>query len=240
MVRIINKMIWIAFLSLLLLGVPVLSGRIADLFSYRAVDPDGAFAWISVHHIVQALIFLAIMLMIKKLRAVDFGFSWGNKTRGRQYVIKFTLIFGMGSLVSYIISVISQAFETFAYPLNALNIVGYLSFQLLLSGPSEELIFRAFAITLFAWVLKGRIFGGKLSSANLVAAVIFGMAHMSFSLSPFSVSYNPYQVAMSFVLGCIYGDCYEKTGSMYYPMILHSISNVIMVSFQIIATAVFS
>ncbi len=64
------------------------------------------------------------------------------------------------------------------------NIIGQLSFQLLLSGPSEELIFRAFAITMLALVIKDRVFNGKASAANIIAAVIFGLAHMSFSFHP--------------------------------------------------------
>jgi uncharacterized protein len=38
----------------------------------------------------------------------------------------------------------------------------------------------------------------------------------------------------------IYGDCYEKSKSMYYPMMMHSICNVIMVSIVVIATNIVS
>jgi uncharacterized protein len=114
--------------------------------------------------------------------------------------------------------------------------MGQLGFQLFLSGPSEELIFRAFAITMLALVLKGRVFNGKVSVANIIAAFIFGLAHVGFLFAPFAVTYNSFQVILSVILGFFYGDCYEKPRSMYYPMIMHSISNVVMVGFTIIAT----
>lgn len=114
--------------------------------------------------------------------------------------------------------------------------LGQLSFQLLLSGPSEELIFRAFAITMLGIVIKNRVFNGKASAANIIAAVIFGLAHIRFSFAPFAVVYNPLQVVMAIVLGLFYGDCYEKSQSIYYPMMMHSISNIIMVGITIIAT----
>ena len=236
MTKAFKSILWVLFLTLILLGVPRLSGMIAGFFDYQAIDPDGAYAWISVHHLVQALIFVIIIIIINKFKPLEYGFGWGNKEVGRKYVLSFTLIFGAGSLVTHLLMVLTSSFQQFAYPLTATNIIGQLSFQLLLSGPSEELIFRAFAITMLALVIRNRVFNGKASSANVIAAVIFGLAHMSFSFAPFAVVYNPFQVALSIVLGFFYGDCYEKSRSVYYPMIMHSISNVVMVGLTIIAT----
>lgn len=236
MKKILNNVLWVLFLSLLLLGIPRLSGMIASLFDYLSIDPDGAYAWISVHHIVQALIIIVIIVGIRMVKPLEFGFGWGDKAVGKKYVLSFTLIFGAGSLATHILMVLTNSFQPFAYPLTATNIVGQLSFQLLLSGPSEELLFRAFAITMLALVIKNRVFHGKASMANIIAAVIFGLAHMRFSFAPIAVSFSTYQVVLAIVLGLFYGDCYEKTRSMYYPMLMHSISNVLMVGFTIIAT----
>ena len=209
---------------------------IASFFDYQAIDPDGAYAWITIHHIVQALIFMIIIVLLNMFKPLEYGFGRGNKQVGKKYVLAFTLIFGAGSIASHLLTILTSSFQPFAYPLTAVNIIGQLSFQLLLSGPSEELIFRAFATTMLALVIKKRIFNGKASAANIIAAAIFGLAHMSFSFAPFAVSYNPFQVVMSFILGFFYGDCYEKSKSMYYPMMMHSISNVVMVGLTIIAT----
>ncbi len=152
------------------------------------------------------------------------------------FVLKFFIIFGIGSIVSHFLAISIGSFQPFGYPLNPTNIIGQLGFQFFLSGPSEELIFRAFAITMLAFVLKGRFLKFKVSSANIIAAAIFGLAHVGFSFVPFELHYDIFQVLMSVTLGLFYGDCYEKTNSMYYPMIMHSISNVIMVGLTIIAT----
>ena len=234
--KVLKSILCVLLLTLILLGVPKLSGMVASLFDYQAIDPDGAYAWISVHHIVQALIFIIIIVVLNRFKPLDYGFGWGNKEVGLKYVLFFTLIFGAGSLASHLLMILTNSFQQFAYPLTATNIIGQLSFQLLLSGPSEELIFRAFAITMLALVVNNRVLKGKASMANIIAAVIFGLAHMSFSFAPFAVSYNPFQLVLSFVLGFFYGDCYEKSRSMYYPMMMHSISNVVMVGVTIIAT----
>ncbi len=233
----LQNSLWILFLAILLLGIPRLAGAFADLFSYQAVDPDGSYAWISVHHILQALIFIITIIATTRFKPLDFGFKWGNKALGKKYVLLFTLIFGAGSVVTHVATILSGAFQPFPYPLTATNIFGQMGFQLFLSGPSEELIFRGFAITMLALFIRGKFLKGKVSCANLVAAVIFGLAHVGISFDPFSLTYHPFQVILSIGLGIVYGDCYEKTGSVFYPMILHSISNVVMVGLTIIATS---
>jgi uncharacterized protein len=234
--QILKKSLWIFILAVILLGVPRLSGVIADLFNYHTIDPDGSYAWITVHHLAQAIIFLLIIALISKFKRLNYGFSWGNIEAGKNYVLSFTLIFAAGSLASHVITFLTNAFQPFPYPLTSVNIFGQLGFQLFLSGPSEELIFRAFAITLLALSIRGRFLKGKVSYANFIAAIIFGLAHVKFSFAPCAAEYSLYQVFLSVTLGIFYGDCYEKTGSVYYPMIMHSISNVVMVSLTVIAS----
>lgn len=230
------KLFLTLFLTLLLLGIPKLAGAIANGFDYGAMDPDGAFAWLFVHHLAQAAIFLVIIMVIRRFRPLDFGLSWGNEAIGKAYVLRFTWIFSLYMVASYILILMTKSFQPFPYPLIPRNIVGYLGFQLLGSGPSEELIFRAFAITMLGLVLKGRVFSSKVSLTNIVATVIFGLAHVSFSFAPFQVSYSPMQVLFAMGLGLFYGDCYEKSGSVFYPMMMHSIGNVLSVGATVLLT----
>ena len=116
MKKIIINTLWVMLITILLLGVPRLSAMIADLLDYQAIDPDGAFAWISVRHMVQALIFILIMKVVKNIRPLEFGYGWGNKEAGRKYVLSFTIIFGAGSLVSHLITIFANSFQRFPYP----------------------------------------------------------------------------------------------------------------------------
>ena len=244
-----KQVVWVLFIAALLLGVPRLGGLAADQFDYSAVDPDGAFAWISVHHIVQALIVLAIMVVISAVSAIRFGFGWGDRKVGLLYVRVLVLIFAAYAVISVIIMVATGSWASFPYPFTARNVAGQLGFQLLLSGPSEELIFRAFGITMLALVLKGAVFGGEtaigkglttvlggeLTVANLIATIVFGLAHIRVTFAPFSLSYSTFQVFYSMVLGLFYGVCYERSESMVYPMIMHSITNVVAVGVLVAA-----
>ncbi len=235
MLILLKKVLWALFLVLLLLGVPRLAGLFAHQFDYTGVDPHGAFAWVSVHHIFQAVVFLIIMVAVSRFTAIKFGFGWGDRKVGLFYVRLFAMIFFAYTVVSLIIIIATGSFQEFPYPLIARNIVGQLGFQLLLSGPSEELIFRAFSITMLALLFKGRIIKGKISIANIIAALIFGLAHVGIAFAPFALSYNVFQVVYSVALGLVYGVCYEQSKSMIYPMIMHSMSNVVAVGVSVIA-----
>ena len=231
----LKKLGWILFIALILLGVPRLAGLFANQFNYIGIDPDGAFAWITIHHIVQALLLLPVIFILVRTKDYNFGFSVGDKKVGLYFVRLFAIIFTIYMVVSLIIVFLVGNFNTFPYPLTIRNILGQLGFQLFLSGSSEELIFRAFAITMLSLYLKGSFFSGKISSANFIAAIIFALAHVGFNFFPFSMTYDPFQLVYAGTLGITYGICYERSKSMIYPMIMHSMSNVVAVGVSIIA-----
>lgn len=238
MKQMLKKFVFILLLSFVLLFAPKIGGWVADLFSYQSIDPDGAFMWISVHHIVQAIIILLLVIILSKVSHVKYYLGFGNKDVGMNYLKKFLVIFSVYAVIAYIITIISGTFQPFQYSLNARNISGYIGFQLLLSGPSEEFIFRAFSISMFVFFITERRLNKHLSYAVLFSAIIFGIAHVGISFNPFSISYSIFQVGYAIVLGYFYGDCYEKSKSFVYPMIMHSFTNVVMVGLTIILSFV--
>lgn len=230
----IRCIMWSLFLTILLLGIPKLASIIVSIFDFQLIDPDGAFARLSVRHIVISLLVILLMGAINIIKPMDYGIGWGDKETGKKYTLSFFKYFCMYTTGAFITVIATNSFQQFEYALTATNITGHLGFQLLLSGPVEELVFRGFSITLLTVVIRGRIFNGKISIANLIAAIIFGLAHMNFLFNPFEIRYSLFQVIYAFVLGLFYGDCYEKSNSVFYPMIMHSFTNVVMVGTLII------
>ena len=144
-------------LILLLLGIPRVAGWTANFFDYSQIDPDGAFAWLTVHHVVQALLFVPLFALVRWVEPeVNFGLGWGNRQVGRQCLGRFIFWFSVYTVGAFVTAIATNTLQPFGWPLTDRNIWGQLGFQLFLSGPSEELIFRAFAITTFGFSLKGR------------------------------------------------------------------------------------
>lgn len=233
MKNIMLKSLYVIGLTILLLGIP-LSGRfVANSFDLSRLDPDGSFLWISIHHITQAIVALIIIFVITRFKTLDFGFSLGNKEAGIKGLKAFMLFFSLYVLGAYL-STIFTGFQPFQFPLTSRNIIGYLGFQLLLSGPSEEIIFRALSITLFSLIINKTVWKDRISITNIYAAVIFGLAHVYIGFDPFQLSYSLFQVIYAMVLGYFYGMVYIKSKSVIYPMLMHSFSNVLMVGVTII------
>ena len=206
---------------------------IANCFDYKAIDEYGIFAYVSVHHIVQMLIALLAIIILNKKYKIDFGFSAGNKKSGKKYLLVFTVAVLIFTLISYGIRYFSNQIIQYDYPLNARNVVGTLGFQLLLSGTSEEILFRALPIGILTfWIgsnTEKKFTKLNISYEVIVAAVLFSIAHIKWTINPFSISMNYLQLIYCFVLGVVYGKAYQESNSVIYPMIMHSISNVIMV-----------
>lgn len=228
------KGLYALILAFVLLFVPKIGGWVADLFTYTAIDPDGAFMWISVHHIVQALIILVIIMGMIKVTSIKFHLGFGNQSEGRKYLKRFVLIFSVYTIIAFAVTIFSSSLQPFAYPLTARNMGGYLAFQALLSGPSEELVFRAFSISAFSYLVSDKRLFRNMSYAVIFSSFIFGIAHVRFSLNPFTVSFSTFQVGYAMVLGYFYGECYERTKGVVFPMIMHSFTNVLMVGLTIL------
>lgn len=210
-----------------------LGGIVASLFTYELIDVDNVFAWITTHHIVQMIIAIIIITIVHLIYRADFGFKIGDYKTGLQYVMLFSFIFIIYTVGGYVISYFNNLLVDYTYPLNFQNVIGTLSFQLLFSGTSEEILFRALPISLMVLVSDTSIVVkvGKLNITleTIIAALLFSIAHINWTLFPLTLSYNSFQVIYAFILGVIYGITYQKSGSIIYPIIMHGISNVVMV-----------
>ena len=194
-------------------------------FDYSFIDPDGLFAQVAIHHIIQMLCAIAAILIIGKVKNID-GFKLRPRfdPKGIKYTVVFCVILVVYYLAVYIAGSFTGTINTYDYELNSVNVAGTLGFQLLLSGPSEEILFRSLPITLILSVLDP---DSKRDRAIAVfgTALLFAVAHID--MITFSIPW--FQVCYAFVLGIAYGYTFIRTKSVIYSMIMHSMSNVISV-----------
>lgn len=201
---------------------------VAGLFDYSAVDKDGVFMRITVHHVVQMLIALAAVIVTAKLKKVDFYIRPKFSKTGICYTAVFSVAIAIYALASYVVGYRLNRIAPYEYELSPLNIAGSLGFQLLLSGTSEEILFRAFPITILE--LVSRRMEHKVRLLNIViASFLFSLAHIKLSAVPFAVSFSWFQLIYAFILGIAYGIALEKSNSVLYPAVMHGMSNFIMV-----------
>lgn len=199
---------------------------VANLFNYTVLDPDNLFMFLCVHHIVQAIIGLIVIVIIYRVKGISFNLKPKVSKDGIKFTALFIAAITVYVSITYFVGYKSGTIAPYDYELNERNCLGYLGFQLLLSGPSEEILFRALPITVLS------LFDTKSKNkwvAIIISAVLFGIAHIGWSINPFTLSVSWFQVVYAFILGVAYGITYIKSKSIIYPMVMHSMSNVIMV-----------
>ena len=199
----------------------------ARIFDYSAIDSDGIFMTVSVHHAVIAGFSLLVMLLLYKTKR----FTFGLKPKIERTAVKYTVAYCIFIFVYYILWYVIIGFllngvNGVGYALTGRNVIGTLGFQLLLSGPAEELLFRALPVA----CLRAVCTEGKKTDALLIlflTSLLFTAAHINWHVAASSQWYSLLYV---FFNGIAYGFVYLKTKRIIYPMLMHSISNVISVS----------
>lgn len=230
----VSKLLYGSFAVVALFIVQVFAGKVgwavADLLSYKRIDFYNTYARISVHHIIQMLIASAIIIVLSKQYKLDFGFKPGDNKKGMIYFKVFTAAYIIIALISHLLMYMNNQLPTYDFPLNKNNIIGTLSFQLLLSGPSEEILFRALPITVLIYAF-GKSINIKwgITLEIIMASLLFSIAHIKWSLLPFTIDADYFQLFYAFVLGTVQGVVYQKSQSILYPILMHSISNFLMV-----------
>lgn len=119
----------------------------------------------------------------------------------------------------------------FTFPLNFRNYIGYYLFEVLLSGTSEEIMFRSLVITLML-SLWGKYFSNsKRFSIVVISAstLIFMIAHINFNLFPFKIThFDILQQLTCLASGLCFGYLFLKTKSIVGCMIAHNLLNGII------------
>lgn len=153
----IKKTVYIVFVIVGLFIVQTfaskLGGFIADLFQYAVIDKDDTFMSISVHHIIQMIVALVLIFVISKKSDLEFWLKLRLNKSGILYTTIFAIVILIYVLISYVVGYSLNTIVPYAYELNVANVLGTLGFQLFLSGTSEEILFRAFPITVLGEVI---------------------------------------------------------------------------------------
>ncbi len=230
---------------ILLLLTQIFLGKAGSLIAgsvpYQPIDPFDSFAEISIHHATMLFIAMLIILVLSKLLNLNFYFQIGDKKKGVKYLIIFSAVFAVISIVQHTFMALNNQLPVYAFPLDGRNIIGTLGFQLLLSGPAEEVVFRALPITLLTYSFGKSIkLKGSVTLEVVLASVLFAFAHVNWSLIPLTFEADYFQIIYAFVLGTIQGIVYQKSKSILYPVLMHSISNVLMVGGGYVFTVLFS
>ena len=224
----------------IVLVMPQLAGKIgaqlAPMPRIHSIDPDNAFAWLSVHHLVQIVLTLGLMVAWARGSLAQWGFNLRELKTSLRWLGWFALFFTVGTLVFGILPRVlahnvQAKFPSGPFPLNTRNVAGSLGFYFLLSGSGEEPLFRGFIMSmlLVGWKKEWNLGKIVMPAAGILATLLFMLAHVGYELSPFRITQFTWQQQLFCLgLGLFYAAAIYRTGSLLCPILAHGFSNGIV------------
>uniref|UniRef100_A0A7C3E5H1 CPBP family intramembrane metalloprotease n=1 Tax=Gracilinema caldarium TaxID=215591 RepID=A0A7C3E5H1_9SPIR len=210
------------------------------------LDPDGSYLYITLHHIIQAIFALLVIGLFSQvfhISSKEFGFNTNKFSFAIQRVIQFSLFwFCIQGFIGFLLVYMKKVSAAFPFPLTANNIIPYVAFQLVLSGTSEELLFRAMVMTPIIIYGKRRGFSERTSGllAAGIATIIFMLAHINFTWNPFRITYfNFLQQLTCLIFGLFYSYLFIKTRSVIGSILAHNLLNTVIVAIGLILNWIF-
>lgn len=236
----IRKILKIIFfpviLAITIKSINIFSFYVAGQFynSFSNIDPNSTFLLLSVHHVVQAAIAMLIIGIYAKIRNLSFN-DLGFKKSGFSPTIKYVLLFcATWAFIQFLSGfILIKYFDepiVFGFPLTINNFLGRFGFQLLLSGTSEEILFRVMVIAILADSLRNELKPKSLFYLLLfVSTSIFMFDHINFSFAPLGVThFNLLQQITLLIFGIFYGWLFLKYKNYWGIAIAHNLLNAII------------
>lgn len=220
---------WLALLGLLAIHFAIQIGA-RQLWIFRSITDDPLLleygSWLNYlnHHVAQMAIALVLIALLTRGRLREAGLNLAHAAESlRLLVTGFFPVLLLCLIAGHVITPIVQGVppERFADGIRPMDLAGVFVFSWVIVGLSEEIVFRGFFQTALAKFWHGTVVlaGVQIPLAGVWAAAIFTIAHISFR----TMSADPRQLVLAFVLGIYYAVAYYRTGSLLAPIVAHNL-----------------
>jgi uncharacterized protein len=189
----------------------------------------GSLDFLYVHHAFQLALGLLGIAVVRHFVPADYGV---HLPRGPSYIraaLLGGLLFGvLMTLVDYMPELLAGKKPMLGFPLTPGNAAGWLFFEGVYVGPTEEIPFRSLLVTYLAVMIPARLRIGAFTMnwAGVIVALIFALLHAT----NFETRHWPEalgQQIYAFALGVLYAYWLEKSRSVLAPAIGHNTGDVV-------------
>lgn len=227
------KLVPLLVTGVLAVGIPAGGALIASgaswlLHLHAQFGPNLAFLYLQ-HTGTLGLSLLAIAVLKYRLLLVDYGLHW---PRGKSYVwpaILWGVLFGFVMTgVDYAPQLVAHVSVAPAPATSPANLLGWIFFEGVYVGPTEEIAFRALLVTYLVATMPGKLRLGRfeISWGGVIVAVMFALLHAtSFATTTWPLALG--QQLYAFAFGVFYAYWLEKSRSILAASIGHSLGDLV-------------
>lgn len=171
---------------------------------------------------------IGISLARRWLPSADFALRWprGKTLIGKALV--WGIAFGAIMLLADHGARLVRGWAPEAPVHGAVDVAGWLAFELLLVGLCEETLFRGLMLGVLEAMSPSRVRYGNfsISTAGVTVALLFALAHAeNFATEAWPIALG--QQVYAFAIGVVYAWMRERSGSLLAPIVLHSVSDFV-------------
>jgi membrane protease YdiL (CAAX protease family) len=224
---------FVPLLVVLLLTLAVIYGAglaamLSAIFFHSPAPHGPPLPWLYSQHAFQLAIALALIAIVKRIVPADYGLHLPREKTYIGWAILWGLFFGvLMTAVDYAPQLIAHTKPDLGYPLTPQTATGWLVFEGIYVGPTEEIPFRALLVTYLAATMPGKLHVGRynMNWAGIIVAIIFALLHAAnFNTRAWPEALG--QQIYAFALGVLYAYWLEKSKSVAAPIIGHNVSDV--------------
>lgn len=212
--------------------------HIADFFGQyiSQAESSGYFLLALIHKSAQLIFAFILIKLLFREKLSALGFNLKNKALSQKIIAHVMIIWPFIILAFFLISAsFADGFIGYInnlYPPSMGWMLAKLSRDILLIDAfPEEVLYRLFVILFLDRYFIGRVkvYRWTISHATLLSVPIFVLGHISISIYPFGIiGYDPVQLLLTVFTGLLFGVAFEKSRSLYAPVIIHGYTNLII------------
>ncbi|MCH8941170.1 MAG: CPBP family intramembrane metalloprotease [Bacteroidetes bacterium] len=216
----------VVIVFVLLIG---LLSEFITLYVGKLFNPETikSYRWINlyINHFFHMVFAIVIMLLLGG-GLKSYGITLKSKNLYILPAIFVGMLFGVVMLLVDHFPTILSGSKITGYDLNTPNVIGWLSFEWVFAGLSEEIVARGLMMTYLMKKFNGHIKFLKwdIHVAGVIVAVLFALMHIS-SFWSGNLIYAIGQQLYALILGLCFAYFYEKSKSLVSPIIAHNVSN---------------
>lgn len=221
----------LVFVMVVGLGIPYPCAALAHRALRLAGTDSKAHPWSYLHlaEAYQLVIALGLIWVVRRWSTLDFGLRWPKVRTYFVIAAVWAIVAGVVmTFVDYAPQIVARVAPPGPYAFTPSNVLGWLSFEGITAGVSEEILYRGLLLAVLTASLPGRvrIRGYEMNAAGIVLAFIFAFAHVfNFWHRPFWIATG--QQAYALGLGVLYAYWREKSGSVAPSILTHNLGDVV-------------